>query len=54
VAAQINRREDNVYYIGAAGRVPSINGHMATRPTKLVPGDSIEVAGIRFEFGYRD
>jgi len=54
VAAQINRREDNSYYIGAAGKVPSVNGRPAPRPTKLTAGDSIEVAGIRFEFGYRD
>jgi hypothetical protein len=54
VAAQINRREDNTYYIGAAGKVPNINGHMATRPTQLVSGDWIEVAGIQFEFEYRN
>jgi hypothetical protein len=54
VAAQINRREDNTYYIGAASKVPNVNGRMTERPTRLAPGDCIEVAGIQFEFGYRD
>jgi hypothetical protein len=53
-AAQINRREDNSYYIGAAAKVPSINGHLAGRPTRLLPGDIIEVAGVELEFQYRD
>jgi hypothetical protein len=53
-AAQINRREDNSYYIGAAGKVPHINGHAIVHPAKLLPGDIIEVAGIRIEFEYRD
>jgi hypothetical protein len=54
VAAQINRREDNAYYIGAAGKAVNVNGQMATRPTKLAPGDHIDVAGFRFEFDCRD
>jgi pSer/pThr/pTyr-binding forkhead associated (FHA) protein len=54
VAAQINRREDNSYYIGPAEKVPSVNGRPITHPTLLSPGDSIEVAGIRLEFVYRD
>jgi pSer/pThr/pTyr-binding forkhead associated (FHA) protein len=54
VAAQINRREDNSYYIGAAGRVPLVNGRPAERPTKLQPGDIVEVARVRLEFQYRD
>jgi pSer/pThr/pTyr-binding forkhead associated (FHA) protein len=53
-AAQINRREDNVYYIGAADKVPSVNGHPIGHPTKLSSGDLIEVAGIELEFVYRD
>jgi FHA domain len=54
VAAQINRREDNSYYIGAADKVPSVNGHPIARPTLLSAGDVIEVAGISLEFVYRD
>jgi pSer/pThr/pTyr-binding forkhead associated (FHA) protein len=53
-AAQINRREDNVYYIGPADKVPSVNGQPVTHPTKLASGDLIEVAGIELEFVYRD
>jgi hypothetical protein len=53
-AAQINRREDNSYYIGSAGRVPSVNGRPIARPVKLTSGDLIEVAGIQLEFHYRD
>lgn len=53
-AAQINRRGDKSYYIGAAGRVPRINGRPITHPVKLAPGDLIEVAGIQLEFHYRD
>ena len=53
-AAQINRREDNSFYLGAAGKIPSINGHPAIHPAKLAPGDLIEVAGVRLEFQYRD
>ena len=54
VAAQINRRDSDSYYIGAAGKVPTVNGHVTARPRKLVAGDIIEVAGIRFEFSYRN
>jgi pSer/pThr/pTyr-binding forkhead associated (FHA) protein len=53
-AAQINRRDDNSYYIGAADRVPTVNGQPVIHPTKLSPGDIIEVAGIQLEFLYRD
>ncbi len=53
-AAQINRREDNSYYIGAADRVPTINGQPVIHPTVLSSGDVIEVAGIQLEFVYRD
>ena len=41
VAAQINRREDNSYYIGAADKVPSVNGQAIGHPTKLSSGDII-------------
>lgn len=53
-AAQINRREDNSYYIGAADKVPSVNGQPIAHPTKLSPGDLIEVAGVQLEFVYRE
>lgn len=53
-AAQINRREDGCYYIGAADRVPRVNGRPITRPTKLEQGDVIEVAFTRLEFQFRD
>jgi predicted component of type VI protein secretion system len=53
-AAQINRREDRSYYIGAADKVPSVNGNPIGQPTQLSSGDIIEVAGIRLEFVYRD
>src|SRR5579863_8094973 len=53
-AAQINRREDQSYYIGGADKIPSVNGQPITRPTKLSSGDIIEVAGIQLEFVYRD
>ena len=53
-AAQINRREDNSYYIGAADRTPTVNGSAVRHPTKLKSGDIIEVAGIQLEFVYRD
>jgi len=53
-AAQINRREDNSYYIGPADKVPSVNGTPITHPTKLNSGDLIEVAGIELEFVVRD
>jgi len=54
VAAQINRREDNSYYVGAAEKVPNVNGQPITGPTKLDSGDVIDVAGIELEFVYRD
>lgn len=53
-AAQINRREDASYYIGAADRVPTVNGQPVIHPAKLSSGDIIEVAGIQLEFVYRD
>jgi len=53
-AAQINRREDNSYYIGAADKTPSVNGQPIGHPMKLSPGDLISVAGIELEFVYRD
>ena len=53
-AAQINRREDNSYYIGAAARTPTVNGNSVDHPTKLASGDIIEVAGVELEFVYRD
>jgi pSer/pThr/pTyr-binding forkhead associated (FHA) protein len=53
-AAQINRRDDNAYYIGSADKIPSVNGQPITRPVKLSPGDVIEVSGVELEFVYRD
>jgi pSer/pThr/pTyr-binding forkhead associated (FHA) protein len=53
-AAQINRREDNSYYIGAADKIPSVNGQPIGHPMKLSSGDVISVAGIELEFVYRD
>jgi hypothetical protein len=53
-AAQINRRDDNSYYIGPADKVPSVNGTPITHPTKLASGDVIEVAGVELEFVVRD
>jgi pSer/pThr/pTyr-binding forkhead associated (FHA) protein len=53
-AAQISRREDNVYYVGAADKVPTVNGQPITRPAKLSPGDVIAVSGVELEFVYRD
>jgi pSer/pThr/pTyr-binding forkhead associated (FHA) protein len=53
-AAQINRREDNSYYLGAGDKIPSINGHPVLHPTQLTSGDIIEVAGIQLEFVVRD
>ena len=53
-AAQINRREDNSYYIGAADRTPTVNGAPAEHPTKLSAGDIIAVAGVELEVVYRD
>jgi len=53
-AAQITRREDNSYYIGAADKTPSLNGVPIAHPTMLSSGDVIAVAGIEIEFLYRD
>jgi hypothetical protein len=53
-AAQITRREDNSYVIGAADKTPSVNGLPITHPTVLSSGDVIAVAGIELEFIYRD
>ena len=53
-AAQINRRDDNSYYIGGADKVPTINGQPVIHPTKLSPGDVIAVAGIELQFIYRE
>jgi len=53
-AAQINRRDDNFYYIGAADKIPAVNGQPVLRPTKLSSGDIIEVSGLQLEFVYRD
>jgi len=53
-AAQINRREDHSYYVGAADKIPTVNGQPITRPAKLSSGDRIEVAGVELEFVYRD
>lgn len=53
-AAQINRREDNSYYVGAADKTPSVNGKPIAHPTKLNSGDVIAVAGIEMEFVLRD
>jgi pSer/pThr/pTyr-binding forkhead associated (FHA) protein len=52
-AATINRREDG-YYISRADRVPVVNGQPATKLTKLIEGDTIEVAGVKFSFVYSD
>jgi pSer/pThr/pTyr-binding forkhead associated (FHA) protein len=53
-AVQINRRDDQGYYIGAADKVPSVNGHPIAHPTKLAAGDTIDVAGVQLEFVYKD
>jgi FHA domain len=54
VAAQLTRRDDQTYYIGAADKTPSLNGVPITHPTILSSGDVIAVAGIELEFVYRD
>ena len=54
VAAQITRRDDQTYYIGAADKTPSVNGLPITHPTVLSSGDVITVAGIELEFVFRD
>ncbi len=53
-AAQINRREDQSYFIGGADKTPNVNGKPIAQPTKLTSGDIIEVGGITLEFAYRD
>ena len=53
-AAQITRRDDKSYVIGAADKTPSVNGLPITRPTALNSGDVIAVAGVELEFVYRD
>jgi len=53
-AAQINRRDDQSFYIGPADRVPKVNGKLITQPTQLTSGDVIEVAGLKLEFIFRD
>jgi pSer/pThr/pTyr-binding forkhead associated (FHA) protein len=53
-AAQINRRDDQSYSIGAADKVPSVNGKPIAQPTQLTSGDIIEVAGLKLEFVFRD
>jgi hypothetical protein len=53
-AAQINRREDHSYFLGAADKIPNVNGKPIGQPVKLTSGDIIEVAGILLEFVYRD
>jgi predicted component of type VI protein secretion system len=52
-AATINKREDG-YYISRADRVPNVNGTPVTKLTKLNEGDTIEVAGVKFNFQYSD
>jgi pSer/pThr/pTyr-binding forkhead associated (FHA) protein len=54
VAAQINRRGNDDYYVGTAGTVPSVNGYPISCPAKLQSGDIIEFAGVKLEFLYRD
>jgi len=53
-AAQITRRDDQSYYIGAGDQVPSVNGQLIPHPIKLSPGDVISVAGVELELVYRD
>jgi len=53
-AAQINRRDDQSYYIGGADKIPSVNGMPISQPKKLASGDVIDIAGIQLEFVYRD
>jgi pSer/pThr/pTyr-binding forkhead associated (FHA) protein len=53
-AAQINRRDDQTYYIGPADKTPRVNGKPIAQPTQLTPGDIIEVAGLKLEFIFRD
>ena len=53
-AAQINRRDDNDYYVGAADKIPDVNGQPIVKPVKLSSGDVIAVSGVELEFVYRD
>lgn len=53
-AAQINRRDDQTYYVGPADKTPSVNGKAISQPTQLTSGDIIEVAGLKLEFIFRD
>lgn len=53
VAAQINQREDG-YYLGPGDRVPSVNGALIHRSTRLNDGDLIEVCGVRLNFFFRE
>ena len=52
-AAQINKREDG-YYISNADRTPKVNGQAIRGLTKLIEGDTIEVAGVKFSFLYTE
>ena len=52
-AATINKREDG-YYISQADRIPKVNGQSVTKLTKLNEGDTIEVAGVKFNFLYSE
>jgi pSer/pThr/pTyr-binding forkhead associated (FHA) protein len=54
VAAQINRRGNDDYYVGTASSVPVVNGRPISSPTKLQSGDIIEFARLKLEFLYRD
>ena len=53
-AAQISRRDDNAYYVGAADKIPSVNGQPIVKPVKLSSGDVVVVSGVELEFVYRD
>jgi len=53
-AAQITRKDDNSYVIGAADKTPTVNGVPIAHPATLKSGDVINVAGIELEFVYRD
>lgn len=53
-AAQINRRDDNAYYVGAADKIPTVNGQPIVKPVKLSSGDVIAVSGVELEFVVRD
>jgi hypothetical protein len=53
VAAQINKRDDG-YYIGPADKTPTVNGSAIHGPTKLNDGDTIEVAGVKLNFTFKD